>query len=137
MKKNINDDYKVLHDQISNNDSLQEKLVKASNNKINLNNSLDNSKESLNITKIFIQKKSLYSNSINPKSLKLRLSRNVRWFIFGILLLVTIMINMDHGTIPAATEEIKESLNLGDDDLGYFGSLVFLGNIIGIYFIFN
>lgn len=138
MKKNINDQYKILQDQISLDNSLQEKLVLASyENNINPNNSLDNSKDSPNTTKILLKKKLIYSNSNKPKNYNYRLSRNVRWFIFCILVLVTVMINMDHGTIPAATEEIKESLNLGNDDLGYFGSLVFLGNIIGIYFIFN
>lgn len=136
MKKKINDDYKALQPESIHNNSLQEKLVSGSNNNINPNNnSLDNSRESSNNTNILIQKKSIFSTNTNkPKSFNLRLSRNVRWFIFCVLVLVTIMINMDHGTIPAATEEIKFSLNLGDDDLGYFGSLVFLGNIIGIFF---
>ena len=68
------------------------------------------------------------------KKPNLILSRNVRWFIFIILLLISIMINMDHGTIPAATSEIKKSLNQADDVLGLFGSMVFLGNILGIIF---
>jgi hypothetical protein len=70
------------------------------------------------------------NNNINSN---LKLSKNVRWFIFIILLLISIMVNMDHGTIPAATLEIKESLKAGDDILGVFGSLVFFGNIIGKY----
>jgi len=143
MKKNIIDEYKSLQKQISYRSSLQEKLVPPSYKNINPNNnnnSLDNSNntDSSNNSKIFATKKATYSNpSTKVKSFNLRLSRNVRWFIFCILVLVTIMINMDHGTIPAATQEIKESLKLGDDDLGYFGSLVFLGNIIGIYFMFT
>lgn len=142
MKKNINDKYKTLQKQISQNNSLQTKLISTSsnnNNNINPNISLDNSKDSsANNSKFLMHKKSIYSsNSNKQKNYILHLSRNIRWFIFCILVLVTIMINMDHGTIPAATEEIKVSLNLGNDDLGYFGSLVFLGNIIGIYFMFN
>jgi hypothetical protein len=39
---------------------------------------------------------------------------------------------MDHGTIPAATSEIKNDLNINDDILGIFGSLVYLGNLLGI-----
>ena len=74
------------------------------------------------------------TNQPNKKS-NLILSRTVRRFIFIILLLISVMVNMDHGTIPAATSEIKKSLNEGDDVLGLFGSLVFLGNIIGIYLI--
>lgn len=136
MKKIIKDHYLTLHSETSQCNSLQEKLVQASYNINPNNNSLDNSKESSDKIKIILQKRSDFSNTnMSNKNIHLRLSRNVRWFIFCILVLVTVMINMDHGTIPAATEEIKESLKLGNDDLGYFGSLVFLGNIIGIYFI--
>jgi hypothetical protein len=71
------------------------------------------------------------NNNNNRINSNFKLSRNVRWFIFVILLLISIMVNMDHGTIPAATLEIKESLNAGDDVLGVFGSLVFFGNILG------
>ncbi len=38
---------------------------------------------------------------------------------------------MDHGTIPASTAEIKKDLDIGDGSLGVFGSLVYLGNILG------
>ena len=41
------------------------------------------------------------------------------------------MINVDHGTVPAATEEIKKDLNINDEQLGLFGSLVYLGNMFG------
>jgi len=133
MKKNINDEYKNLQIDYFNNNQLQQKLVSNSNNNYN-NNSIENKKPT-NSKKI-ISKRSIMSNNMN-KNLNLHLSRNVRWFIFCILVFVTIMINMDHGTIPAATEEIIKSLDLKNDDLGVFGSLVFLGNIIGIYFIFN
>jgi hypothetical protein len=74
------------------------------------------------------------TSNISNKKNNLILSRNVRRFVFLILFLIQIMINMDHGTIPAATLEIKESFESGDDVLGLFGSLVFLGNILGIIF---
>jgi hypothetical protein len=74
------------------------------------------------------------TSKISNKKQNLILSRNVRRFIFFIFLLISIMINMDHGTIPAATSEIKEYFKQGDDVLGLFGSLVFLGNILGIIF---
>lgn len=134
MKRNINDEYNNLGNQNNqNNNILQEKLVSTYNsNKYNIDISKDSS-----AAKNLTRKKSILSNNNKIKNNNLHLSRNVRWFIFCILVLVTIMINMDHGTIPAATEEIKSSLNLGDDVLGYFGSLVFLGNIIGINYFFN
>lgn len=58
-------------------------------------------------------------------------SRNVRCTIFIIITLTNLIINMDHGTIPAATSDIKSDLSIGDGELGVFGSLVYLGNIIG------
>lgn len=94
-------------------------------NVTNLNNNNTNNNQN-NLNKPSSQKSSKKPNLI--------LSRNIRWFIFIILLLISIMVSMDHGTIPAATVEIKESLKQGDDVLGLFGSLVFFGNIIGIYF---
>lgn len=59
------------------------------------------------------------------------LSRKTRWMIFTIFILLNIIINIDHGTVPAATEEIEKALKINDEQLGFFGSLVFLGTIIG------
>ena len=60
-------------------------------------------------------------------------SRNVRCSIFFIILLTNLIINMDHGTIPSATSEIKSDLDIDDGSLGIFGSLVYLGNILGTF----
>lgn len=62
---------------------------------------------------------------------KVIFSRKIRYFIFIILVLVNILVNMDHGTIPGATDEIKMDLNIDKGILGLFGSFVFLGNLIG------
>jgi len=64
------------------------------------------------------------------------LSRKYRWVLFTLFFLVQILMNMDHGTIPAATEEIRKDLKIDDDVLGVFGSLVFLGNLIGTIYLF-
>ena len=64
------------------------------------------------------------------------LSRKSRWVLFTLFFLVQILMNMDHGTIPAATEEIRKDLNIDDDVLGVFGSLVFFGNLIGTFYLF-
>jgi hypothetical protein len=71
-------------------------------------------------------------NSKKPRDI--HLSTSTRWFIFVIFFLCGIIINMDHGTIPAATKEIKRDLKIDKDKLGMFGSLVFFGNFIGIYY---
>ena len=41
------------------------------------------------------------------------------------------LINVDHGTIPAATVVMKEDLDLDNVSLGILGSLVFLGLALG------
>ena len=72
-------------------------------------------------------------NSVNnPNAHKeYYLSRKVRWFMFIVFIFLTLLMNMDHGTIPAATDDIRKDLKIGDDTLGLFGSLVFFGNLIG------
>jgi hypothetical protein len=64
------------------------------------------------------------------------LNRGTRWFLFVLFFLIQILMNMDHGTMPAATEDIRKDLSIDDDILGIFGSLVFLGNLIGTLFLF-
>ena len=38
---------------------------------------------------------------------------------------------MDHGSIPAATEEIREYLDIDKATVGLYGSLAFFGGLIG------
>lgn len=130
MKKNLNEDEANVLDkgdiiknnnnnpEVANADYSKDLEIMHKNNKDFITHDIPPKKNNINC----------YKN----KQSKINLSRNVRWFIFYVLTLVTIMVNMDHGTIPAATEEIKTSLDQGDDVLGLFGSLVFLGNILGI-----
>lgn len=51
--------------------------------------------------------------------------------IYVIILFVNILINLDHGIIPAATKEIKEDLGLNDIKLGILGSVVYAGLVCG------
>lgn len=39
--------------------------------------------------------------------------------------------NIDHGIMPAATNEIQEYLGASQSDIGLLGSLVYLGNAVG------
>ena len=68
---------------------------------------------------------------LSPKQIGYVFSRNTRYFIFVLLIFINLIINMDHGTIPAATSEIKQDLNIDNDNLGVLGSLVYLGNLLG------
>ena len=61
------------------------------------------------------------------------LNRKDRWILFFIFTLVKLLNNFDHGTIPAATDEVKSFLKLDDSELGVFGSLVFIGVLIGSF----
>ena len=65
------------------------------------------------------------------RSLSYIIKRRVRWVIFLIFIIINLLMNFDHGTIPAATEQIKEYLDLSDSELGLFGSLIFIGVLIG------
>ena len=65
------------------------------------------------------------------KSLSYVISRRIRWILFLIFIFINVLMNFDHGTIPAATEQLRSYLELTDSELGFFGSLVFVGVIIG------
>ena len=65
------------------------------------------------------------------KSISYVVSRRIRWILFLIFIFINVLMNFDHGTIPAATEQLRSYLELTDSELGFFGSLVFVGVIIG------
>ena len=65
------------------------------------------------------------------KSVTFVMSRKIRWFIFFLFIIINLLMNYDHGTVPAATEQLRKYLDLTDSELGFFGSLVFIGVIIG------
>ena len=80
------------------------------------------------------RKREKLTKESNPKEVVL--SRKSRWVLFTLFFVIQIIMNMDHGTIPAATEEIRKDLDIDDDILGIFGSLVFFGNLIGTFYLF-
>lgn len=54
--------------------------------------------------------------------------------IFSLLATTNLLINIDHGIIPAATIEIEKTLNIGNGYLGLLGSLVYAGIVtIGLF----
>ena len=58
-------------------------------------------------------------------------SKYRRKLIFILICIINILINCDHGAIPAGTKELKEAKNLSNIQLGSIGSLVYLGLIMG------
>lgn len=54
-----------------------------------------------------------------------------RKLIFGLIFIVNVLINIDHGAIPAATTILKRDLDMDNVSLGIIGSLVYLGLVLG------
>ena len=52
-------------------------------------------------------------------------------FVFAIIFMINLLINIDHGVIPAATTKLKDDLNLDNSSLGLLGSVVYFGLTIG------
>lgn len=67
--------------------------------------------------------------------------RNLRFsmlvFVFGIIFMINLLINIDHGVIPAATTKLKVDLSLDNSSLGLLGSIVYIGLTLGNIIIFN
>ncbi len=51
--------------------------------------------------------------------------------LFGILLVASLFVNLDHGVIPACTSDLKIELEVDDLFIGILGSLVFAGLMAG------
>ena len=58
----------------------------------------------------------------------IELSPRGRNIVFVLYLISNILISMDHGSIPASINELRQ-LTTYDQSIGLFGSLVYLGNI--------
>ena len=63
------------------------------------------------------------------------ISKSERWYVYTLLVISNIFIQMDHGSIPASTWNLYQIFH-SNKSIGLFGSLVFIGNLIGalIYF---
>jgi hypothetical protein len=112
-------------------ENIHNKDIKAVSNSIDFNNKLVDivdiveSNDKLNINHTASLKKGLF------------ISKKSRNYLFVLLIFTSIFVNLDHGTIPAATEELEKSLNIDKTTIGTFGSLVFIGTAAGaLYYIF-
>ena len=54
-----------------------------------------------------------------------------REFIFVICLICATIVNMDHGIIPACSFELKRELEVEEMFIGFLGSVVFAGIMMG------
>ena len=73
--------------------------------------------------KNYIQKEEIpiISSELKPR---------VRNFVFYLYLISNILISMDHGSIPASVNELRQITSY-DQSIGLFGSLVYFGSILG------
>ena len=85
----------------------------------------------------------LKKDESSDSNIKLNLSKNPnfsiskseRYYVFFLLIISNVFIQMDHGSIPASTWNLYQIFN-SNQEIGLFGSLVFIGNLLGslIYF---
>ena len=94
-----------------------EKLLQGSNH---LENNSNSNKKKYNSSDI--------DELIDPDNL-IELSPKGRNIVFVLYLISNILISMDHGSIPASINELRQQLTTYDQSIGLFGSLVYLGNI--------
>ena len=62
---------------------------------------------------------------------KLKISRTKRNILFLVLFFSNVAINLDHGAIPGATDEIGKAYHTHETELGTFGALVYFGVAVG------
>lgn len=48
-----------------------------------------------------------------------------------VIFLTNLMVNMDHGIFPASTEEVRSDIGISNNQLGFMGSIVYLGLVFG------
>ncbi len=51
--------------------------------------------------------------------------------LFGVIVVTNLMVNMDHGIFPACIDEIRKDIQIGNQDVGLVGSIVYLGLVAG------
>ena len=103
--------------------SYDDELLELSNSNKKSNNNNHKTKHS-NIEDITDQDN---IKQLSPKS------RNI---VFILYLISNILISMDHGSIPASINELRQITSY-DQSIGLFGSLVYFGNIIGSMIFFS
>lgn len=61
--------------------------------------------------------------------------KSTRWFVYILFIISNIFITLDHGSIPASTWCLYKIFK-SNQEIGLFGSLVFVGNLLGsvLYF---
>jgi len=64
---------------------------------------------------------------------EVQLSNSIQIFWFVVIWITNILVNVDHGWIPACTVTLKKDLNLDNASLGVLGSVVYWGLLLGSF----
>ena len=51
--------------------------------------------------------------------------------LFGVIVVTNLMVNMDHGILPACIDEVRKDIKIGNQGVGLVGSIVYLGLVAG------
>ena len=126
-------DKEVEEEEEKKDDNLNSPLIKnKNNNEIQNEDEKVYEEEKINVKEKKDEPKTADDSVIERiKTFSYVINRKVRWTIFLLFTIINLLMNFDHGTVPAATQQLRIYLELTDSELGLFGSLVFLGVIIG------
>ena len=136
--KNKNQIYESQLSDNYNNSNIKQQLNNNSYKEGNIpDNNIYNNRNNMNI--INNNDDNIYVNYVDEKEITIGklysyrrpYSKYRRKIIFGLICIINILINCDHGAIPAGTKELKDDKNLSNIQLGTIGSLVYLGLVLG------
>ena len=73
--------------------------------------------------------------NLNLANENITIPKSTRWFVYILFIISNIFITLDHGSIPASTWCLYKIFK-SNQEIGLFGSLVFVGNLLGsvLYF---
>jgi hypothetical protein len=118
-----------------------EKNQNEGENQINSEKPIESNLEEININNINHlnlkeNKVNIHQNNIDKDNKKIdneviALSRTKRCWFYLLVMGINLLINLENGTVPSATDKIQNDMKIDEEALGFFGSFVFLGSLIG------
>ena len=117
----------------NNNNNKNNNNTNNKNNNKNTNNIFKNIEENLSesFNEKFPEAKKIKATLKRFYSYRRAFSKFKRKLIFTLILILNILINLDHGAIPAGTISLKLQNSLNNIKLGTIGSFTYLGLIFG------
>jgi hypothetical protein len=78
-------------------------------------------------------KKKDFSEASEKEDKEIKITRSKRCFLYLLFIFITLVVNMDHGVIPAATDVLGKDYDLSPFQIGLLGTFVYIGNFLGIF----